>query len=52
MAVGVDGIGGPRAGQGVRPEKPEITSVMDLFDPAFAGKVGMFADNADLPGLV
>ena len=25
---------------------------MDLFDPAFAGKVGMFADNADLPGLV
>lgn len=35
----------------LRPSNPEITSVMDLFDPAFAGKVGMFADNADLPNL-
>jgi spermidine/putrescine transport system substrate-binding protein len=25
---------------------------MDLFDPAFKGKVGMFADNADMPNLV
>jgi spermidine/putrescine transport system substrate-binding protein len=35
----------------LRPSNPEITSVMDLFDPAFAGHVGMFADNADMPNL-
>ena len=29
----------------------EITSIMDLFDPAFAGKVGMFGDTEDLPNL-
>ena len=29
----------------------EITSLMDLFDPAFAGKVGMIADISDLPNL-
>nr|MDT0664062.1 spermidine/putrescine ABC transporter substrate-binding protein [Micromonospora sp. DSM 115978] len=29
----------------------EITSYEDLFDPAFAGKVGMFGDNQDLPNL-
>lgn len=29
----------------------EITSVMDLFDPAFRGKVGMFGDTEDLPNL-
>jgi spermidine/putrescine transport system substrate-binding protein len=29
----------------------EITSVMDLFDPAFKGKVGMFGDTEDLPNL-
>jgi spermidine/putrescine transport system substrate-binding protein len=29
----------------------EITSVMDLFDPAFAGKVGMFGDTEDMPNL-
>jgi spermidine/putrescine transport system substrate-binding protein len=35
----------------LRPGNPEITSMMDLFDPAFAGKVGMFGDNADLPAF-
>jgi spermidine/putrescine transport system substrate-binding protein len=29
----------------------EITSVMDLFDPAFKGHVGMFNDTEDLPNL-
>jgi spermidine/putrescine transport system substrate-binding protein len=29
----------------------EITSFQDLLDPAFEGKVGMFADNQDLPCL-
>jgi spermidine/putrescine transport system substrate-binding protein len=29
----------------------EITSVMDLFDPAFEGKVGMFGDTEDMPNL-
>ena len=29
----------------------EITSVMDLFDPAFMGKVGMFGDTEDMPNL-
>ncbi|MCM3922741.1 spermidine/putrescine ABC transporter substrate-binding protein [Frankia sp. AiPs1] len=29
----------------------EITSYNDLFDPKFAGKVGMFGDNQDLPNL-
>jgi spermidine/putrescine transport system substrate-binding protein len=29
----------------------EITSVMDLFDPAFTGKVGMFGDTEDMPNL-
>jgi spermidine/putrescine transport system substrate-binding protein len=27
----------------------EITSIEDLADPKFAGKIGMFADTADLP---
>jgi spermidine/putrescine transport system substrate-binding protein len=31
--------------------KKPITSFNDLFDPAFRGKVGMFADNQDLPNL-
>jgi len=40
-------------GIGYNPELTgrEITSVMDLFDPAFAGKVGMFGDTEDLPNL-
>jgi spermidine/putrescine transport system substrate-binding protein len=29
----------------------EITSVMDLFDPAFEGRVGMFGDTEDMPNL-
>ena len=29
----------------------EITSIMDLFDPAFKGRVGMFNDTEDLPNL-
>ena len=29
----------------------EITSFADLFDPAFAGKVGMFSDNQDTGNL-
>ena len=29
----------------------EITSVLDLFDPAFEGKVGMFGDTEDMPNL-
>lgn len=28
-----------------------ITSFNDLFDPKFKGKIGMFADNQDLPNL-
>jgi spermidine/putrescine transport system substrate-binding protein len=48
---GLTGIGwNPDQVQQLRPDKPEITSVMDLFDPAFEGKVGMFADN-DTPSL-
>ncbi len=50
---GLTGIGwDPVQVKALRPDKPEITSVMDLFDPAFKGKVGMFGDDADLPGLV
>jgi spermidine/putrescine transport system substrate-binding protein len=29
----------------------EITSFEDLFDPKFKGKIGMFADNQDMPNL-
>ncbi|HEY7668576.1 MAG TPA: spermidine/putrescine ABC transporter substrate-binding protein [Actinomycetota bacterium] len=50
---GMTGIGwDPAQVAELRPSKPEITSIMDLFDPVFAGKVGMFADNADQPCLV
>jgi spermidine/putrescine transport system substrate-binding protein len=40
-------------GIGYNPELTgrEITSVMDLFDPAFEGRVGMFGDTEDLPNL-
>jgi spermidine/putrescine transport system substrate-binding protein len=40
-------------GIGYNPELTgrEITSFQDLLDPAFKGKVGMFADNQDLPSL-
>src|SRR6185295_7330660 len=50
---GLTGIGwDPEQVKALRPSKPEITSVMDLFDPAFEGKVGMFNNSADLAGLV
>jgi spermidine/putrescine transport system substrate-binding protein len=50
---GLTGIGwNPEQVKALRPSKPEITSVMDLFDPAFKGKVGMFNNSADLVGLV
>lgn len=50
---GLTGIGwNPTQVKQLRPSNPTITSVMDLFDPAFKGKVGMFADDADLPNLV
>ncbi len=50
---GLTGIGwDPEQVKSLRPSKPEITSVMDLFDPAFEGKVGMFNNSADLAGLV
>jgi spermidine/putrescine transport system substrate-binding protein len=29
----------------------DITSIQDLFDPAFKGRVGMFGDNVDLPNF-
>ena len=29
----------------------EITSIHDLADPKFSGKIGMFADNADMPSF-
>jgi spermidine/putrescine transport system substrate-binding protein len=29
----------------------EITSINDLFDPEFKGRVGMFGDNVDLPNF-
>jgi spermidine/putrescine transport system substrate-binding protein len=49
---GLTGIGwDPVQVKALRPEKPEITSVMDLFDPAFAGKVGMLVGPHDLPEL-
>jgi spermidine/putrescine transport system substrate-binding protein len=40
-------------GIGYNPDQTgrEITSIMDLFDPAFEGKVGMFGDTEDMPNL-
>jgi spermidine/putrescine transport system substrate-binding protein len=49
---GLTGIGwNPQLVEQLRPSNPTITSMKDLFDPAFKGKVGMFADNQDLPCL-
>ena len=49
---GLTGIGwDPKQVAELRPDNPTITSFDDLFDPAFAGKVGMFGDNADMPNL-
>jgi spermidine/putrescine transport system substrate-binding protein len=50
---GLTGIGwDPKQVAALRPSKPTVTSIEDLFDPAFAGKVGMFGDNQDLPNFV
>ena len=49
---GLTGIGwDPVQVAQLRPDNPTITSINDLFDPAFAGKVGMFGDNLDLPNF-
>lgn len=49
---GLTGIGwDPAQVKQLRPSKPTIDSFQDLLDPAFKGKVGMFADNQDLPNL-
>jgi spermidine/putrescine transport system substrate-binding protein len=49
---GLTGIGwDPVQVKALRPSNPTITSMNDLYDPAFKGKVGMFADNADMPNL-
>ena len=49
---GLTGIGwNPQLVKELRPSNPTITKVMDLFDPAFKGKVGMFGDAQDFPCL-
>ena len=49
---GLTGIGwDPVQVAQLRPDKPTITSINDLYDPAFAGKVGMFGDTQDLPNF-
>lgn len=49
---GLTGIGwDPKQVAALRPSKPTVTSIEDLFDPVFAGKVGMFGDNQDLPNF-
>jgi spermidine/putrescine transport system substrate-binding protein len=49
---GLTGIGwDPAQVKQLRPSKPTIDSFQDLLDPVFKGKVGMFADNQDLPNL-
>ncbi len=49
---GLTGIGwDPKQVKALRPSNPTITSLQDLFDPAFKQKVGMFGDNQDLPNL-
>ena len=46
-AIGWD----PAQVKALRPSNPTITSINDLYDPAFKGKVGMFADTSDLPNF-
>lgn len=49
---GITGIGwDPTQVAELRPDNPTITSIQDLYDPAFAGKVGMFGDTLDMPSL-
>jgi spermidine/putrescine transport system substrate-binding protein len=46
-AAGITGIG-----YDIEATGRELTSVQDLFDPAFAGRVGMFTEMRDTFGLV
>ena len=49
---GITGLGwDPTQVAQLRPANPTITSIKDLFDPAFKGKVGMFGDTLDMPSL-
>ena len=49
---GLTGIGwDPKQVAALRPDKPTVTTIEDLFDPVFAGKLGMFGDNQDLPNF-
>jgi len=49
---GLTGIGwDPTQVAELRPDNPTITSMNDLYDPVFAGKVGVFGDNLDMPNL-
>ncbi len=41
----------PKQVASLRPNAPDITSFRDLFDPAFAGKVGMLGNTIDLPNM-
>ena len=49
---GITGLGwDPVQVAALRPDNPTITSIKDLFDPAFKGKVGMFGDTLDMPSM-
>jgi len=49
---GITGLGwDPAQVALLRPDNPTITSIKDLFDPAFKGKVGMFGDTLDMPSM-
>ena len=49
---GLTGIGwNPELVKQLRPSNPTITSMSDMFDPAFKGKIGMFGDAQDMPCL-
>lgn len=49
---GITGLGwDPVQVAQLRPSNPTITSIQDLFDPAFKGKIGMFGDTLDMPSM-
>ena len=49
---GITGLGwDPVQVAQLRPNNPTITSIKDLFDPLFKGKVGMFGDTLDMPSM-
>ena len=49
---GITGLGwDPVQVAQLRPSNPTITSIQDLFDPAFKGKIGMFGDTLDMPSI-